>query len=164
MIQVKLGNETFTVSAINPRRSFPLQATIWPVVLEAAGLLARLSAVSESPGPKDADKPEPYSRIAELFKKDLEEVLPIVQGAFSSFDYDKLAFVQRELLSETLVNGMRLFAAKPGEIDQFDNTMKARTLDTWHLMWLAVKETYPDFLVRLRAIVAPRAAAENSAA
>lgn len=183
MITLNLGKDVFVVGAVKPKRSFPLQARLWPIVLEAAGLLAKLSAVSDGPKPGEPEEPaeasdpvvleggeaaaamlqKPWARVSRLFQQDVDKVLPHIMGAFASVGYDDLAFFQRELLSETTANGHRLFADKPGGIDVFDTVLISRSLDTWRLMWAAIKESYPDFLSPLLGLLGREGEATPSA-
>ncbi len=169
MNKIQLGTTLFTVMPVKPRRAFPLQARIWPIVLEAIAAVARIEKLkSAPPEPTDEEKAiaaaappteEPkatvvekvHSQVGTLFAMDVDELMPIVSALLSHLQADDLETLQRELLSECFADGDRLFSIEPGKPDKFDAVMVGRTLDTWRLMWEALKETYPDFLGPLLA-------------
>lgn len=182
MTELTIGTDHFKILPVKPRRSFPLQARLSPIIAELAMTyfrIERLAAPKKKEGEPegdpnqleipevaaDAEKADEkedkslYSKIGILFATEGDDIMPHLVRLFSSVSYDDLAFFMRELLSETFCNGDRLFADGPSGKDNFDRLMVGKTMTTWRIMWEAIKVTYPDFLAPLQGIAAKAGAA-----
>lgn len=88
-------------------------------------------------------------KIAEKFgiaDLDMDRVTPIVARVCAQLPPDELKEIITTLLRETAADEKRLFPEKDkGGKAHFDKVMAGRTLDTFRLLWEAVKVVYADF-------------------
>jgi len=148
--ELVLGGNVFVVNPLSALRSFALQPRIAPPLAEVFGVLASLKTTVQSAGNalEMADK----VGIENLLDADIdiESVIPVVGRFFSKLPADELMSLVRELLSGATMDNIPLFTANG---DPFDVKMRGRTMDTWKLMWHAIKVNFPDFFGLLGASV-----------
>lgn len=140
---ITLGNNKFDVPLPRGMRSFSLQQRILPV----AGRVANVFLALVGADLKEFDK---------LFEADvlrvLPQALPAIGEIFALMPPNELEMITRELLSGATCDGVPLFGASAG--DPFDALMQGRTIDTWQLLWHAIKIWYPDFFTRAGMLLA----------
>lgn len=129
---IKLGKDTFMVPQPPGMRSFALQQRIIPVAGRVLNTLIHAIGKEDVEGFAEKD-------VASV----LPAVIPYLGQVFSEMKPGELEAIARELLRDATCNKLPLFTATDG--DAFDGLLQGRTVDTWKLLWHALKVWYPDF-------------------
>lgn len=124
MNDITLGSNLFCVPALPAMRAFALQPRVAPAV---ATLVATLGEMGGT--------------LAEM---DVAALGPAMSKFCAALPAAELEAVTRELLADATVDGVQLLPV-------FDAKMRGRTMDTWRLLWHALKVNYPDFFGLLAA-------------
>lgn len=155
---VKVGETEFQIPPPKGMRSFALQQRIGPVV---GNLIGAIVSVLDMPGIGDVSK-----LLDSDVSKALPSALPALGGVLASMPQGELETLTKELLRDAKVKmggaWVQLFGgpASTEADDLFDTVMAGRSLDTWRLLWHAVRVWYPDFFA-LAALRKLGAAAGN---
>lgn len=157
MAIVRVGSQEFDIPAPKGMRSFALQQRIGPVAGDLIGGV--LSVVG---GSVDANT---------LLETDvlvlLPKALPAIGQALSKMPPGELETLTRELLLEARIKQanvwMPLFGGPhAGADDLFDTVMAGKSLETWRLLYEAVRIWYPDFFAKFAAAQGLTAKAKSS--
>ncbi len=133
---IQIGNTKFEVPEPSAMRSFALQQRVLPVAGRLVGVLLQVFG-------KTADFD--FEKFAELnVTQALPIALPALGEVVSLMPPGELEAITRELLRDATADGMKLVGTNAAG-DLFDTVMRGRTLDTWRLLWHALKVWYPDF-------------------
>lgn len=153
MPKVKIGPTTFDVPLPRGMSSFALQQRVAPIATRIVEVLASFLAIDSLPTKEDGTIDLEAIDVGDVLPK----VLPAIGSAFSSLPAGELEAVTRALLADAKVvgipgapQGIALFASTPlgsAGADYFDEVMQGRAIDTWRLLWEAIKIWYPDFFV-----------------
>jgi hypothetical protein len=186
---LELGGTTFSVGPIKAIKSFTLQPRIFPLIAEViSSIAAMLRAAPSEEETADAGetRAEAAAVLSDLERQkarmsigalgraaqrlqidtvDVDGIVPIVGRVCAQLPPDELEQILRILLSNTFANGERLFSEQHerGKPDPFDKVMQGRTLDTWRLVWEALRVVYADFFDRLGGKLASGKAATSEA-
>ena len=149
---IKLGSNTFEVPPPKGMQSFGLLQRVLPVAGRLMGVL--LSLVGEDPS-LDAEK---------LLGMDLLRLLPLaVPGfgrIFAEMPAGEFELLTRALLADTKCDGLPLFGTPGG--DAYDTLLRGRTIDSFKLLWEAIRVWYPDVFTLALALNVAAPAAKGS--
>jgi len=126
--EVKLGGDTFFVVPLKAGPAFDLEPLIFPIAAQLAAIL-KLSTKIET--------------AADLLALDVDpdEIVRVAVGVCRQLPPDVMQTLRCGLLADSTCNNLALF----GPDGCFDQKMRGRSLDTWRLLWEALKANYPDF-------------------
>lgn len=147
---IVLGQDTFTVSPLPAMDSFAMQSRIAPIVVE---LLALAAALLQAGGEALSEKTD-LGKV-DLSKLDMGTIGPAVARICKAMPAPELRAVTTELLQSATINGQLL-------APMFDLKMQGRTVDTWRLLFFAVRVNYPDFFALVGKSGAPAAGAATA--
>jgi len=162
-----VGDRTYTVPQPLGMKSFALQQRVVPIFMRIASAL--FGAIKAAPK-AFADVDVANLKLEKLLDIDtaamiplLSEILPAFGEVFEQMPEGELEAVTRKLLGDATLSiaggaqNIRLFGAASGG-DAFDTLMAGRNIETWALVWEAIKVWYADFFalaVRKRAAETP---------
>lgn len=157
MPQITIGGTVFNVEPMDGLRSFDLQPRIAPIVGELVRVVT--GALETGMIKAGADGKPGELSLDNLDTGPLLEVaLPALTRVCGMLPRGELGTITRELLTGATVIGAQgaalLFGAPvPGgaTVDTFGQLMRGRTLDTWRLLFFALRTHYPDLFGLLAA-------------
>ena len=101
---------------------------------------------------------EPRAALLDVDVQQIAELaLPALERACRLLPRGELATITRELLEGATLVGpagaVLLFGQQigPNVVDTFDSAFRGRTIDTWRLLWFALRTHYPDLFGLLAA-------------
>jgi len=156
--ELQIGDRLYNVQPLTAMRSFVLQPRLAPVVAEAAALFFGVAR-----GVAGGDTEISVAALLEA-DVDLDKLVQAFGRIAEKLPPRELEDITRQLLAGATCNEQLLFAAVQGAGDPFDVLMRGRALETWRLLWHAVRVNYPDFFAALAGSAAPAPAASPSAA
>jgi hypothetical protein len=149
--EIILGGTKFNVGRLaSAWQTFEIQPLLGPGVMELFRVFEALPKILDGGSVADMDA-----------MALLPSVAPVIGSALSKIPPRDLRQLTETLLSATTVE---IAGRSVNLVEVYAATMQGRTIDTWKLLFVALKENYPDFFGLFAAKGGSKAAASGSGA